>query len=89
MQKKALAPHQPTDAQAVPEQGQPPPTSTPRFYCSARPPMLWDTPLVSGAQLSRLCPLPAPWAPPACSLAGHSLEQFSALDAVQALLGNN
>jgi len=34
--------------------------------------MVWNTPLASLGQLSWVCPLPAPAAPLACSLAGQS-----------------
>lgn len=37
--------------------------------------MVWNISLVSGGQLSPLCPLPAPWPPPAYSLWGAEQEQ--------------
>jgi len=47
----------------------------PWFYCWAQHHMVWDIPLGSLGQLFWPCPLPAPGAPPASSLAGQHQEQ--------------
>ena len=53
----------------------PPLSFFPSFICWAWCHMVWNIPLVSWGQLSRLCPLPASCAPPASSLVGWGEEQ--------------
>lgn len=68
----AIAHHPLTDAQPIPEQPAPPPRPATPIYCLAWRQMVWNIHLASLGQLSWVCPLPAPAAPPACSLAGQS-----------------
>ena len=68
----AIAHHPLTDAQPIPEQPPPPHWVATPVYCLAWCQVVWNTPLASLGQLSWVCPLPAPAAPPACSLAGQS-----------------
>jgi len=49
--------------------------SPPVLYCWAWRHTVWNIPLVSQGQLSQLCPLPGPGAPPAYSLVGWGKEQ--------------
>ena len=62
----AIAHHLLTNVQPDPEQCLSLPSAiSPQFYCWARCHVVWDIPLVTLGQLSSLCPLPAPGAPPA------------------------
>ena len=51
------------------------PSSSPSFYCSAWHHMVWNSPLVSWAQLSQLCPLPNFPCSPAHLLVGQGKQQ--------------
>lgn len=59
------------NAQPVSEQRPCPGQPRSQFNCWAWWHMVWNIPLVSQAQLSQLCCLPAPCAPPGCSLVGQ------------------
>lgn len=60
---KAIAHHQLTDAQPVPEQQASSPQPTLLFHCSARHHMVGNIPLATWSELSWLRPLPASCAP--------------------------
>ena len=53
------------------------PSSSPSFIGWAWRHIAWNIPWVSWGQLSQLCPLPTPCAPPACSLVAWGEEQKS------------